>query len=133
MFVAQSCLTLCDPMDCNPTGSSVHGILRARILKWVAIPFSRGSSQSRDQTRVSCLAGRFFTTWPPEKPIGLINAPLEDSRELPYLFHHVRTWQSELRSLPDTESDSPFILDFSSVRNISLLTRNSICFILKAL
>ena len=46
----QSCLTLCDPMDCNPPGSSVHGILRARILEWVAIPFSRGSSRPRDQT-----------------------------------------------------------------------------------
>ena len=94
VLVDQLCLTLCDPMDCNPPGSSVHGILQARILKWVAIPFSRGSFQSRDQTQVSCLAGRFFTTWPPEKPIGLINALLEDCRELPYLFHHVRTWQS---------------------------------------
>ena len=46
--VAQSCLTLCDPMDCSPPGSSVHGILQARILEWVAISFSRGSSQPRD-------------------------------------------------------------------------------------
>ena len=45
--VAQSCLTLCDPVDCNPPGFSIHGILQARILKWVAISFSRGSSQSR--------------------------------------------------------------------------------------
>src|SRR5574337_612499 len=48
-------------MDCSPPGSSVHGILRARILEWVAIPFSRGSSQPRDQTQVSCIAGSFFT------------------------------------------------------------------------
>ena len=48
MLVDQSCLTLCDPTDCNPPGSSVHGILRARILKWAAISFSRGSSQPRD-------------------------------------------------------------------------------------
>ena len=54
---------LCDPMDCNPPGSSIHGILQARILEWVAIPFSRGSSWPRDQTRVSCIAGRFFTVW----------------------------------------------------------------------
>ena len=47
--VAQSCLTLCDPMDCSPPGSSVHGILQARILEWVAMPSSRGSSQPRDQ------------------------------------------------------------------------------------
>ena len=59
--VAQSCLTLCDPMDCNLPGSSVLGILQARILEWVAIFFSRGSSQPRDQTHVSRVAGRFFT------------------------------------------------------------------------
>ena len=47
----------------SPPGSSVHGILHARILEWVAIPFSRGSSQPRDRTRVSCVAGRFFTDW----------------------------------------------------------------------
>ena len=61
--VAQSCPTLCDPMDCSPPGSSVHGILQARVLKWVAVSFSRGSSQPRDQTQVSCIAGRFFTHW----------------------------------------------------------------------
>ena len=55
--VAQSCLTLCDPMD-----YTVQGILQARILEWVAFPFSRGSSQSRDQTQVSHIAGRFFTS-----------------------------------------------------------------------
>ena len=49
----QSCLTLCNPMDCSPPGSSVHGILQARILEWVAMPSSRGSSQPRDQTCVS--------------------------------------------------------------------------------
>ena len=56
-LVAQSCLTLCNPKDCRPPGSSVHGILGASILEWVAIPFSRGSFQTKDQTRVSC---RFF-------------------------------------------------------------------------
>ena len=61
--VAQSCPTLCDPMDCSRPGSSVHGIFQARILKWVAIPFSRESSQPRDQTQVSHIAGRFFTSW----------------------------------------------------------------------
>ena len=54
--VAQSCLTLCDPMD-----YTVHGILQAMILEWVAFPFPRGSSQPRDRTQVSCIAGRFFT------------------------------------------------------------------------
>ena len=57
----QSCLTLCNPMDCSPPGSSVHGILQARILEWVAIPSSTGSSQLRDQTLVSHTVRRFFT------------------------------------------------------------------------
>ena len=65
--VTQSCPTLCDPMDCSPPGFSVHVILQARILEWVAISFSRGSSQPRDRTWVSCTAGRFFTTEPPGK------------------------------------------------------------------
>ena len=52
---AQSCPTLCDPMDCSLPGSSVYGIFQARILKWIAIVFSRGSSQPRDQTHVSCV------------------------------------------------------------------------------
>ena len=51
----------CNPMDCSPPGSPVHGILQARILEWVAILFSRGSSPNRDRTHVSCVAGRFFT------------------------------------------------------------------------
>ena len=63
VLVAQSCLTLCDPTDCSSPGSSVHGILQARILEWVAILFARGSSQPRDQIQVSCTAGRFFTIW----------------------------------------------------------------------
>ena len=62
-LVAQLYLTLCDPMDCSPLGSSVHEILQARIVEWVAIPFSRGSSWPKDRIPVSCIAGRFFTTW----------------------------------------------------------------------
>ena len=64
---AQSCLILCDPMDCGLPRYSVHGILSARILEWVAIPFSRGSSRLRDRTWVSCIAGRFFTIWATRK------------------------------------------------------------------
>ena len=60
---AQSCLTLCNPMDCSLPGSSIHGILQARILEWVAISFSRGSSQPRDRTKVSRIAGRRFILW----------------------------------------------------------------------
>ena len=58
---AKSCLTLCDPMDHSPPGSSIHGILQAGVLEWVAISSSRGSSPARDRTQVFCLAGRFFT------------------------------------------------------------------------
>ena len=56
--VTQSCPTLCDPMNCI-----VHGILQARILEWVAFPFSRGSSQPRNRTQVCCIAGGFLTSW----------------------------------------------------------------------
>ena len=61
--VAQSCLTLWDPMDCSPPGSSVHGIFQARILEWVAISYSRRSSPPRDWTRVSRIVDRRFTIW----------------------------------------------------------------------
>ena len=66
--VGQSCLTLCDPMNCTLPGSSVHGVLQARILEWVVIPFSRGSYQSRDGTWVSHIASRFFTIWTTREP-----------------------------------------------------------------
>ena len=61
--VTQSCPTLCHPMDGSLSGFSVHGILQARILERAAISFSRGFSQSRDWTQVSCIAGGFFTLW----------------------------------------------------------------------
>ena len=64
--VAQSCLTLCDTMD-----YIVHGNLQARILECVAFPFSRGSSQARDWTQVSCIAGRFFTSWATREAHGM--------------------------------------------------------------
>ena len=63
MKAAQSCLTLCNPMDCSLPDSSVHEILQARILEWVAIPFSGGIFPTRDQTHVYCIAGGFFTVW----------------------------------------------------------------------
>ena len=74
MLVNQLCPTLCDSMDCSLPGSSIHGILQARILEWVAIPFSRGLPQPRDWTQVSCIAGKFFTFWAtrdaPQVPMG---------------------------------------------------------------
>ena len=65
------CCCLCDHMDCSPSGSSVHGISQARILEWVPISSSRGTSRPADQTHtsyISCLAGIFFTTELPEQP-----------------------------------------------------------------
>ena len=61
VLVARSCLTLLKPHDCSPPGSFVHEILQARILERVAMPSSRGSSQPRDGTQVSCIADGFFT------------------------------------------------------------------------
>ena len=78
-LAAQSGPTLCDPVDCSPPGSSVHGILQARVLEWVAIPFSRGSSWARDWTLASHIVGRpvtLWTTW---------------EAQLSFLFAHNRT------------------------------------------
>ena len=61
----------CDSMDCSPPGFSVHGILQARILKWVAISSSRGSSRPRDWTQVSCIVGGFFTSWATREALPL--------------------------------------------------------------
>ena len=69
VLIAHSCVTLCHPL--GPQGSSVHGILQARTLEWVAFPFSRDSSQPRDRTQVFCIAGGFFMNW--------------DTREVPSL------------------------------------------------
>ena len=63
VLVAQMCPTLCDPMDYSSPGSSDHGMFQARILEWVAISLSRGSSRPRDWTQVSGIPGRFFTIW----------------------------------------------------------------------
>ena len=69
---SRSCLLLYDPVDCSPPGCSVHGTLQARILEWVAVPFSRGSSRPRDRTLISyisCLAGGLLPLGPPGKPL----------------------------------------------------------------
>ena len=71
VYLIQSCPTLCNPMDCRPPGSSVHGLLQPRVLEWVDISSSKGSSRPWDRTSVSCIsctAGRFFTTEPQGKP-----------------------------------------------------------------
>ena len=94
--VAQSCPTLCDPMDCSLPGSSVHGIFQARVLEWGAISFSRGSSQPRDWTLVSRIAGRCFNLWATRAIKGPSNStPGIDPRELKTYIHTVFiTWMS---------------------------------------
>ena len=72
-LVTQLCPTFCGPMDCSPPGSSVHGIFQARILEWVVISYSRGSSQPRDRTRVSCISS--ISRW---------------------ILYHCATWESPL-------------------------------------
>ena len=69
VLVTQSCATLCDPINCSLPGSPVLGIFQARILEWVVIPFSSGSSQPSDLTCVSYIAGGFIISEPPEKPV----------------------------------------------------------------
>ena len=63
LLVIQLCRTLCDPMDCSPSGSSAHGVFQGRMLELVAIFYSRGSSRPRDQSWISGIAGSFFTIW----------------------------------------------------------------------
>ena len=67
VLVTQSCPTLCDPIDCSSSGSSVQGILQARILEWVSISFSRGSSQPRNRTQISALKADSLLSEPPGK------------------------------------------------------------------
>ena len=71
VFVPQSCLTLCNPRDYRPPGCSVHGILQARILEWVAISFSRGSSRPKDRTHIPCTGRRILYCEPQGSPIVL--------------------------------------------------------------
>ena len=89
------------PIDCNPPGYSVHGILQARILEWVAIPFSKGSSQPRDRTWVSHIAGRFFTIWDTR----------EDPKKIAQLAtKYISTFGYKVRSLTDRFKWLVFIL-----------------------
>ena len=91
--VAQSCPTLCDPVDCSLPGSSVHGILQARILEWVAISFSRGSSRPRN-TQVSCIADRGFILWATREalpelaqtPVHTVGDAIQPSLSLLFLY-----------------------------------------------
>ena len=104
--VAQSCLTLSDPTDCSLPGSSAHAIFQARVREWGAIAFStfsRGYSQPKDWTQVSCIAGRFFTVW--------------NSREAPFIWYiHTYTNISEsLCCIPET--NRILLINYNSINH----------------
>ena len=106
--VAYLCLTLCDPVDCSLPVSSVHGILQAGILEWVAIAFSRGSSQLRNWTEVSCLAGRFFTNWTTREAQEYWNGqPIPSVADLPNSGIKPESPALQVDSLPTKLSGKP--------------------------
>ena len=84
--VAQSCLTLCGPMDCSQPGFSISGILQARMLEWVAISFSKRSSWPRDWTQVSCIVGRRFTIWATRQVLYLLSMTILTCHSRPLLI-----------------------------------------------
>ena len=83
-LVTQSCPTLCNPMECSPPSFSVHGILQTRVLEWVAMPSSRGSSQTRGWTQVSHIAGEFFTDWATREAFLFIGCYIKSGRNSIY-------------------------------------------------
>ena len=105
--VAQLCMTLCNPTDCSPPASAVHVVLQARRLEWVASAFSRGSSQPRDQTQVSCFAGGFFTMWA--------------TREAPQGLAEVQA-KAFKNTFPKSCPVIPFISHWSGINTLKLLT-----------
>ena len=95
LAVKVKCPTLCNPINCSLPGSSVHGIFQARVLEWVAISFSRGSSQPRDQTQVSCIIGRCFTVSATREVIPYLLFPV---RSLHFFLTTLLTEQSRVIS-----------------------------------
>ena len=100
MLVDQSTPTLCQPVDCSPPGSSVHAILQAKIVEWVALPFSRGSPWPKDQTQVSRIAGRLFTIWATKEAakiffwpgLGMLDSAFPDQGSNPQLLQCEHPW-----------------------------------------
>ena len=93
------CLTRCSPMDYSLPGFYVHWLFQARILEWVAIPFSKGSSQSRDQTRGSSIVGRFFTIWATRKVPKIWDTSQIYMLSLHQKDHSFREWLNHHRLL----------------------------------
>ena len=132
VLVVELCLTLCNPMDYNPPGSSVHGILQEWILEWVVIPLSRGSSQTMDQSQVSCIAGRFLTIWATReiqshKLVQFSHSVVSDSlwpmdgSTLGFPVHHqlLKPTQTHLHCVGDAIQPSHPLLSHSPALNLS--------------
>ena len=118
-LVAQLCLTLCNPMDCSLPGSSVHGIFQARVLEWVAISFSRGSSWPRDRTWVFHIIGRHFTIWATREVLSPeINVFLEPQNVI--LFGN-RVFVNVIKSRIHMK---PYIIRVASKSNKNVLIRD---------
>ena len=96
-MVAQSCLTLCDPMDCSPPGCSVRGILQARILEWVVMPSSRGSSWSRDLTHVSYCYDKPRQCIKKQRHYFADKGPY--SQSYGFSISHVQIWELDLKEI----------------------------------
>ena len=106
--VAQSCPTLCNPMNCSLPDSSVHGILQARIPEWVTISFSRGSSQPGTEP-ISCIAGRFLLSEPPSKPfLGV----MKDKSEQHYLARYPCVLFSSWQKLEEKLCQKLAVMEF---------------------
>ena len=143
VYVSISCsvrLLDCSPMDCSPPGSCVHGILQARILEWVAIPSSKGSSRPRDWTSVACITGRFSTIWVTRESPGCFCSQLTDQKTfqkhehplLPFLNSKSGSWAC-LRCTPLLSyfwHSSPVLLPSPGVVVSCLLTLTIISMVL---
>ena len=116
-LVAKSCPTLCNPMDCSPSGSSVRGISQVRILEWVVISFSRGSSQPTDQTCVSCI-GRQIITKPPGKP--------NRTQQLHQRIFIVEKWKVMSSQKPLYNCHSGFICTSLKLEYCSVIKKNQL-------
>ena len=97
VLIPQPCLTLCDPMSCSPPGSLVHEILQARILKWGAISFSKGSPQPRDWTRSPASQADSFLSKPPGKRRCMIKAITSVLKEAHEFWTHIHTDEKEAK------------------------------------
>ena len=133
VLVAQLCPTLCDPMDCSPPGSSVHGILQVRILKWIVISSSRESSRPRNRTQVSCITGRVCTIWTALFPFFRTNSCCcSVARSCPTLYdpmhcstpgfpvlHHLSEFAPGANLDVATQPSHPLLSPSSSALNLS--------------